>query len=55
MTVSPHFNFKQGVLHAEGVPLTLLADEFGTPLYVYSRQELNDAWESYAGVLRNES
>ncbi|MAL01142.1 MAG: diaminopimelate decarboxylase [Alcaligenaceae bacterium] len=48
MTVSPHFNFKQGVLYAEGVPLTLLADEFGTPLYVYSRQALNDAWQSYA-------
>ncbi len=48
MTVSPHFNFKQGVLHAEGVPLTLLADEFGTPLYVYSRQALKDAWQSYA-------
>lgn len=48
MTVSPHFNFKQGVLHAEGVPLTLLANEFGTPLYVYSRQALKDAWQSYA-------
>ncbi|MAO51840.1 MAG: diaminopimelate decarboxylase [Pusillimonas sp.] len=48
MTVSPHFNFKQGILHAEGVPLTLLADELGTPLYVYSRQSLIDAWQSYA-------
>jgi diaminopimelate decarboxylase len=48
MTVSPHFKYQQGVLHAEGVPLTLLADEFGTPLYIYSRQALKEAWQSYA-------
>lgn len=47
MTVAPHFDFKNGVLHAENVPLPTLAEKFGTPLYVYSRQALRDAWESY--------
>lgn len=47
MTVSPHFQFLNGSLNAEGVPLTQLAQDYGTPLYVYSRQALRDAWESY--------
>lgn len=48
MTVSPHFQFHQGVLHAEGVSLIRLAEELGTPLYVYARAALHDAWQSYA-------
>lgn len=47
MTVAPHFQFHNQTLHAEQVPLTELAEQFGTPLYVYSRQALRDAWESY--------
>lgn len=47
MTVSPHFAFHQGVLHAENVPLTTLAERFGTPLYVYSKKALHDAWGAY--------
>ncbi|RTZ45378.1 diaminopimelate decarboxylase [Candidimonas sp. SYP-B2681] len=47
MTVAPHFQFKNGALHAEDIPLSDLARQFGTPLYVYSRQALRDAWEAY--------
>ena len=47
MTVAPHFSHQNGILHAEQVPLTQLAQEFDTPLYVYSRQALKDAWEAY--------
>jgi len=47
MTVAPHFQFQNGVLHAENVPLPHLTREFGTPLYVYSRQALRDAWDAY--------
>ncbi|MDX3895046.1 diaminopimelate decarboxylase [Pusillimonas sp.] len=55
MTVAPHFAFKNQVLHAEDVPLSTLAQEFGTPLYVYSRKALHDAWQAYstAGEGRN--
>jgi len=48
MTVAPHFAFKNQVLHAEDVPLAALAQEFGTPLYVYSRKALQDAWQAYS-------
>jgi len=48
MTVAPHFSFKNETLHAEDVPLTTLAQEFGTPLYVYSRKALQDAWSAYS-------
>ena len=47
MTVAPHFQFQNGILHAEGVPLPDLARAHGTPLYVYSRQALRDAWDAY--------
>jgi diaminopimelate decarboxylase len=31
-----HFQIRNGVLHAEDVPLTRIAEEAGTPIYVYS-------------------
>jgi diaminopimelate decarboxylase len=31
-----HFNLQHGVLHAEDVPLTRIAEQAGTPIYVYS-------------------
>ena len=34
------FTLKNGVLHAESVPLSDIAERFGTPAYVYSRQAL---------------
>ncbi|MFD1794549.1 diaminopimelate decarboxylase [Paracoccus aurantiacus] len=35
-----HFNYKDGVLCAEDVPLTRIAAEVGTPVYVYSAATL---------------
>lgn len=43
-----HFALKDGVLHAEDVPLWRIADEVGTPVYVYSRATL----ERHARVFR---
>jgi diaminopimelate decarboxylase len=37
-----------GTLHAEGVSAVSLAEQFGTPLYVYSRTALTDAYRAYA-------
>ncbi|CAN7181246.1 diaminopimelate decarboxylase [Trinickia sp. LjRoot230] len=42
------FHHVDGVLHAEGVSAIALADQFGTPLYVYSRAALTHAYEAYA-------
>jgi diaminopimelate decarboxylase len=36
-----------GRLHLEGVALDTLAERFGTPLYVYSRQALEAAYQAY--------
>ena len=35
-----HFALKDGVMHAEDVPLPRIAEEVGTPVYVYSRATL---------------
>lgn len=35
-----HFIYKNGVLHAEDVALTTIADQVGTPFYCYSRATL---------------
>lgn len=44
---APHFHYIDGTLHAEAVPLADLAQELGTPLYVYSRAALHTAWQAY--------
>jgi len=41
------FSQRSGVLHAEDVPLSRIAEEFGTPCYVYSRAALTDAFQRY--------
>ncbi|WEY38476.1 diaminopimelate decarboxylase [Paraburkholderia sp. SUR17] len=46
--VQPAFTRVDGVLHVEGVSAVSLAEQFGTPLYVYSRAALTAAWHAYA-------
>jgi diaminopimelate decarboxylase len=43
-----HFYPKNGVLHAEDVALTEIAERFGTPTYVYSKAALVENFLSYA-------
>ncbi|CAH2777619.1 MAG: Diaminopimelate decarboxylase (EC [uncultured Caballeronia sp.] len=42
------FSRAEGVLQVEGVSAASLAEQFGTPLYVYSRSALTDAYKAYA-------
>src|SRR3546814_12905719 len=42
MTVAPHFQFLNGSLHAERVPLNDLARDFGTPLYEIGRAQCRE-------------
>jgi diaminopimelate decarboxylase len=42
------FHHVDGVLHAEGVSVESLAEQFGTPLYIYSRDTLTRAYRAYA-------
>jgi diaminopimelate decarboxylase len=44
----PGFHYSHGVMHADGVSLTALAQRYGTPLYVYSALGLDAAWDAYA-------
>jgi len=42
-----HFNYRNGVLCAEDVPLSAIAEQFGTPCYVYSRATLERHWKVF--------
>ncbi len=44
------FPYRNGALHAEGVPLAALADEYGTPTYVYSRAALEAGFRALEGA-----
>lgn len=46
----PHFSYRDGVLHAEDLPLNTLAKQFGSPLYVYSSAALTANYASYANA-----
>jgi len=46
-----HFQNKNGVLHAEDLPLPKLAEQFGTPAYIYSQAALTGALKEFQEVL----
>lgn len=48
-----HFNDRNGILYAEGVPLTEIAERFGTPCYVYSRATLERHWRAFDRAFRD--
>ncbi|MBI2618924.1 MAG: diaminopimelate decarboxylase [Ignavibacteriales bacterium] len=46
------FSFRENELYCEEVPVRELTEEFGTPLYVYSRTELLDNFRSLDSLLQ---
>ncbi|PAT38554.1 diaminopimelate decarboxylase [Vandammella animalimorsus] len=44
---APFFHYRDGQLHAEDVPLHTLAQQHGTPLFVYSQAALGAALDAY--------
>ena len=46
------FTYQQGELHAEDVALSSIAEQFGTPTYVYSRAHIEAQYRSYADALQ---
>jgi diaminopimelate decarboxylase len=42
-----HFNYRGDRLFAESVPLSEIAERFGTPCYVYSRATLERHWRAF--------
>lgn len=43
-----HFDYRDGILHAEDVPLSRIAQEVGTPVYVYSSATLTRHYKVFA-------
>jgi len=45
-----HFAYKNGILHAEGVPVPKIAEAVGTPFYVYSTATLTRHYEVFSSA-----
>jgi diaminopimelate decarboxylase len=48
-----HFHYRDDALWAEDVPLTAIAERFGTPCYVYSRATLERHWHAFDQAFRD--
>jgi len=46
------FHYRDGELHCEGVPLSRIAKEVGTPCYIYSHQTLTRHFRAFDGAFR---
>jgi diaminopimelate decarboxylase len=46
------YSYREGILHAEELPLDEIARRFGTPCYVYSRAAIESAYGEFARALR---
>ncbi|MGO3217809.1 MAG: diaminopimelate decarboxylase family protein, partial [Halomonas sp.] len=46
-----YFNYRDGVLYAEDVPLSRIANEHGTPCYVYSKATFERHFRAYTEAL----
>ncbi|MCK0165143.1 diaminopimelate decarboxylase [Marinobacter sp. S6332] len=47
-----HFNYRDGELYAEDVPVSSIAERFGSPAYVYSRAALEQHYKAYDDALK---
>ena len=45
------FTYRNGILHVDDVPLNQLADQYGTPLYVYSRSHLKAQFKALVDAM----
>src|SRR5277367_3265758 len=45
-----HFDYRSGVLHAEAVDLTTIADAVGTPFYCYSSATIERHYKVFTGA-----
>ena len=45
------YSYREGVLHAEDLPLDDIARRFGTPCYIYSRAAIESAYGEFARAL----
>lgn len=50
-----YFNYQNGELYTENVPVSSLAEIYGTPLYVYSRATLERHWHAFNNALNGQA
>lgn len=48
-----HYEYRDGTLYCENVNLAVLAREFGTPLYVYSKASILENFQTYQRALED--
>ena len=53
MNLDDYFHYQGDELHAEKVSLAVIAAQFGTPCYVYSRASLTNRWNQFSKALQN--
>jgi diaminopimelate decarboxylase len=49
---TPHFTYRHGALECENVPLSRIAEKFGTPAYIYSSASIFDAYRRFTSAFR---
>ncbi|PSB91553.1 diaminopimelate decarboxylase [Candidatus Pandoraea novymonadis] len=49
------FTYRDDVLHAEAFSLSELAERFGTPLYIYSKAALTQAYDAYSNACKGKN
>ena len=42
-----YFDYQAGTLHAENVSVDKIAEQYGTPVYIYSRSALENHWQAF--------
>jgi diaminopimelate decarboxylase len=47
-----HFSYRNGCLYAEDVALTAIAEQYGTPCYIYSRATIERHWRAFDSVFK---
>ena len=50
---NPYLSYKDGVLHIEGVSVEDLAEEYGTPLYIYSASYIRQRIREYRSAFKD--
>lgn len=52
--MTPFFDYQNGELYAEDLPVSALANEYGTPLYVYSANSIRTQYQNFQKALENQ-
>ena len=47
------FTYRDAALYAESVPVRNIAEQYGTPTYIYSRAAITQQWHAFDSALKN--